>query len=146
MNAKTQYDIGDTVWIAGVARGNARLTRGNIVKILDLSDCGFNREPHYLIKIATEIEPLLEVRTWHTISEDAAGPVGSLRVVGNVDATLKFVEQVGFLYVEDKEPDEPTPEQIHAAMERSQKDSTYAPFNAKEAKPRPKYRPRKRKV
>ena len=56
MNAKTQYDIGDTVWIAGVARGNARLTRGSIIKIFDLSDCGFNSEPHYLIKIATEIE------------------------------------------------------------------------------------------
>jgi hypothetical protein len=146
MNAKTQYNIGDTVWIAGVSRGNARLTKGTVIKTFDLSDCGFNGEPHYLIKIETEIEPLLEVRTWHTISESANGPVGSLRMIGKIDATFKFVEQVGFQYMEDKDPDEPTPEQIHAAMERSQKDSTHAPFNATEARPRAKYRPRKRKV
>jgi len=146
MNAKTQYNIGDTVWVSGVSRGNARLTQGTIIKMFDLSDCGYNNEPYYLIEIPTEIEPLLEVRTWHTISQDEAGPVGSLRVVGKIDATFKFVEQIGFQYMEDKDPDEPTPEQIHAALEKSQKDSVHAPFNAKETKPRPKYRPRKRKV
>lgn len=143
MNAKEVYNIGDTVWIAGVSRNNARLTQGTVIKVLDLQQEGFT-QPHYLISIPTHIETLLEIRTWETISEDARGPVGSLRNIGKgIDATIKFVNRVGFQAHDDQMPDDPTPEEIHAAIEKSMKDATHPPLNLKDTKP--KYRSRKRK-
>ena len=146
MTAKKEYALGDTVWIAGVSRNNAKLTQGTVVKSLDLSEEGF-KFTHYLIAIPTHIETLLEVRTWHTISEDAKGPVGSLRDIGaGLDATIRFVNHVGFQAHDTEMPDDPTPEEIHAAIEKSMKDATHAPLNLKEPKPKRRNFVRKKKL
>jgi hypothetical protein len=146
MTAKTSYEVGETVWIAGVSRNNARLTKGKIIKVLDLSTEGFTAGPHYIVEIPTHIESLLEIRTWGTISEDERGPVGSLRNLGvGIDATIRFVNHTGFEAHDDQMPDDPTPEQIHAAIEESLKNSTHAPLTVKEVKPKRRFNNRKRK-
>jgi hypothetical protein len=146
MTVKQNYEVGDTVWIAGVSRNNAKLTQGTVAKILDLSEEGF-KFTHYLIAIPTYIETLLEVRTWHTISEDAKGPVGSLRDIGaGLDATIRFVNHVGFQAHDAEMPDDPTSEEIYAAIEKSMKDTTHAPLNLKEPKPKRRNFVRKKKV
>jgi len=147
MIVKKQYAVDDSVWIAGVSRNNARLTQGTVIKVLDLSAEGLTSGSHYVIAIPSHIETLLELRTWETISQDANGPVGSLRDLGaNIDATIRFINHVGFEAHDDEMPEDPTPEQIHAALEKSLKDSVHAPLNLKEPKPKAKYRPRKRKA
>ena len=69
MTVKQKYNIGDSVWIYGVRRGNTKPTKGKIIKSLDLSECGYNDVTHYVIEIPTEIEPLLEIRTWHAVPD-----------------------------------------------------------------------------
>jgi hypothetical protein len=146
MNAKKEYAVGDTVWIAGVSRNNARLTQGTIIKVLDLNDEGFNG-PHYIIAISTHIETLLEIRTWETISQDSNGPVGSLRNIGaGLDATVRFVNHIGFQGHDDQLPDDPTPDEIHAAIEKALKDASHAPLNLKTEKPKRRHFPRKKKL
>jgi hypothetical protein len=146
MTVKTQYNIGDIVWIYGIVRNNTRLTQGKVIKIFNLSDCGYNEEPQYLIEIPTEIEPLLEVRTWHMISQDKDGPVGSLRNIMSFDATTKLVSHAGYEYDNETDPGDPTPEQIHAAMERDRQNSSHSPLVLKDAKPKRRHYPRKKKV
>lgn len=146
MIPKKEYAVGDTVWIAGVSRNNARLTQGKVAKVLDMSDEGFS-EIQYIIEIPTHIETMLEIRTWHTISEDARGPVGSLRNLGaGLDATIRFVNRVGFEAHDAEMPDDPTPEEIHAAIEKSMKDATHAPLNLKDPKPKRRNFVRKKKA
>jgi len=77
MNAKKHYNIGDDVWIFGITVEN-KITKGKVIAAVDLSTAGFI-EPHYIISIPTHIEPLLEIRTWQTMSQDENGPIGSLR-------------------------------------------------------------------
>jgi hypothetical protein len=100
MTVKKTYSIGDAVWVYGVSRSNPVLTEGKIIKIFDLSDCGYDKEPHYLIQIPSAFEPLLEIRTWHTISQDTKGPVGSYREViegAEAEATAKKLNQGGLV-------------------------------------------------
>ena len=140
MTVKKNYSHGDSVWIYGVSRGNARPVKGKVIKTFDLSDCGYNDEPHYLVEIPTEIEPLLEVRTWHTISQDATGPVGSLRELGSfIEPTVKFASRLGFVADDDYQPGDPTPEEIQAAIDKSIKDVSHAPLNLKAEKPKRRY-------
>jgi hypothetical protein len=147
MTIKKEYNVGDTVWIAGVSRNNARLTQGTVLKTLDLSNEGFTAGPHYIIAIPTHIETLLEIRTWGTISQDSRGPVGALREVGaNIESTIRIINHVGFEAHDAEMPDDPTPDEIHAAIEKSIKDSAHTPLNLKDPKPKPKYRTRKRKA
>jgi hypothetical protein len=147
MTVKQNYEVGDTVWIYGVSRIKNKITQGRVVKVIDLSDIGYtNVNNHYLIEIPTEIEPLLEIRTWHTISQDQNGPVGSLRNIPNVASTMKSISQLGYEYDLDSDPDDPTPEQIHAALEKSQKDASHGPLVLKDAKPKRRNFTRKKKV
>jgi hypothetical protein len=149
MTIKKTYEVGDTVWIYGVARSNHKLTQGKIIH-------GFTPEGYadqqYVVSVPTAIEPLLEVRDWATISQDSAGPVGSMRemiAVQEMDAVNKKMAQAGYEYDPSFEtPDipEPTPEEIHAALERSQKAVEHAPLEIKENKPRRRFgNTRKRK-
>jgi hypothetical protein len=147
MTVKKQYEVGDVVWIAGVSRNNARLTQGTVIRALDLLAEGLTGGPYYVIAIPSHIETLLELRTWETISQDVNGPVGSLRDLGaNIDATIRVINHVGFEAHDEEMPGDPTPEQIHAALEKSLKDSTHAPLNLKEPKPKDKFRTRKRRA
>lgn len=132
---KKIYNINDTVWIYGITRISNKLTKGKIIKILDLRNEGFD-ETYYVVEVSTSIEPLLEIRSWQTISQDEIGPVGSMRDLTDIDATLKMLSQTGLNYDEEHDPLEPTPDQIHAALEKSKTDKEHAPLVYKENKPK----------
>ena len=144
MTVKKSYKIGDTVWIYGINRSNVKPVAGTVIKALDLSGAGYNYE-HYIIEVPTHIEPLLEVRTWHNISQDEKGPVGSLRDLGNVESTIKFASTVGFAFDDQPvldssdEDDGPSTEEIHAALDQSLKNTEHSPLNLKTEKPKRRY-------
>jgi hypothetical protein len=143
MTVKKSYKVGDTVWIYGINRSNVKPTQGTVIKSLDLSGAGYTYE-HYVIEVPTHIEPLLEIRTWHNISQDAQGPVGSLRGL-NIESTIKHAATLGFITDDnpllDTETDEegPSAEQIHAALEKSQMEMEHTPLNLKSEKPKRRY-------
>ncbi len=155
MTVKKSYEVGDTVWIYGINRSNTKPTQGKVIKVVDLSNEGYTTGDHYIVEVPTHIESILEVRTWHNISQDEGGPVGSLRELGNVESTIKFAGTLGFAFDDNPEldtnreadiDDEIDPNIIHAALEQSQKNNTHQPFNLKETKkPRRKFVKRKTK-
>ena len=140
MTVKKEYKVGDTVWIYGIDSLQNKSRKGTVIKSFFIDN--FTDE-HYVISVPTEIEDLLEIRTWHTISQDENGPVGSIReTVTDLYPTKKFLSRVGFNLVSDMplaDEDEPTPEQIHAAIERSKKAGEHNPLYAKESKPKRRY-------
>ena len=151
MTTKKTYAVGDAVWIYGINRSNTKPTQGTVIKIVDLEDAGFTNGPHYVISIPTHIESLLEVRTWENISQDSQGPVGSLREIGNIESTIKFAGTVGFAFDDDPAldtdiDDEISPEQIHAALAKSQEASKLQPLNLKQEKPKRRYYKKKTKA
>jgi hypothetical protein len=99
MNVKKIYDLGDIVWIYGVSRDQNKPTKGRIVRIIGLEDWGYpDDQDFYIVEIQTSIEPIFEVRTWETISQDEKGPVGAFRqavTVENIDAVEKQLSQIG---------------------------------------------------
>ena len=155
MTVKKKYNVGDTVWIYGISRDNTKSTQGTILKVFTIDYDGFNKEPHYVIGIPTEIEMLLEIRTWHTISQTRDGHVGSIRdAFSNPDAAHKMLSRTGMAVISvdeelneesDRfeehmaEDDEVSPDAIHAALEKSQKDSEHGPLVTKTNKPRRPY-------
>ena len=147
MTVKKKYNVGDTVWIYGVSRDNIRSTEGKVLKIFTIE--GFNNEPHYVIGIPTEIEMLLEFRTWHTISQTKDGHVGSIRdAFSNPDAAHKMLARTGVAVISDDEEmdeensEDPSPEEIHAALEQSQKDSEHGLLLTKKSR-KPYYKRKK---
>lgn len=146
MTVKKEYNIGDTVWIYGITPAN-KITQGTVIASIDLKDQGFGSELHYIIEIPTHIEPLLEIRTWQTISQDKHGPIGSFREIGKMFAENKKIRQVGYVYSDDSyyESDDPSPDQIHAALEKSKDGLTHKPLHIKESTPKRRYYPRKKK-
>jgi hypothetical protein len=149
---KKTYEIADTVWIYGVARQSNRLSKGKIIHKFTLES---HTEVQYVVSVPTSIEPLLEIREWSTISQDSTGPVGALREMiseQEMDASNKKMAQAGFEYdvsyetpEVQPEENEPTPDEIHAALERGQKSTEHAPLVLKEARPKRKFYPRKKK-
>jgi hypothetical protein len=135
MTVKTEYAVGDTVWIYGISRSNTKPTAGKVIKALSLADSG-KSGTHYIIEVQTHIDLLLEIRTWETISQDDRGPVGALRKL-NIESTIKYASTIGFvaddnpLLDTDVEEDGPSAEQIHAALQKSQMDMEHAPLNLK---------------
>jgi hypothetical protein len=155
MTVKKKYNIGDSVWIYGISRSNVKPTKGKVIRVLDLNNAGYTDGPHYVIEVPTHIDPLLEIRTWHNISQDENGPVGSLRNLGDFESTIKFVNTVGFVFDDnsnldttqyDDDIDSITSDAIHAALEKSKTDISHQPLMMKtEAKPRRRYSNRKKK-
>jgi hypothetical protein len=139
MTVKQEYNIGDTVWIYGVGN-NTKPTKGTVVKSFTIDYEGFNKELHYVIAVPTHIEYLIEVRTWHTISQDENGPVGSLREIGSLAATNKIAARTGYIYDPDSHynDDAPSEDQIHAALEKSINSHNHQPLIIKEAKANPR--------
>lgn len=146
MTVKKKYAVGDTVWIYGISKNNVKSTQGTVIKVFTIEYGNYNKEPHYLVEVPTEIEPLLEVRTWHTISQSKDGHVGSVReVFSDPDASHKMLARTGmaFISTDDEElteefdrfeehmsdEDEVSPDAIHAAMLRSQQSSTVPPMS-----------------
>lgn len=147
MTVKKFYNIGDDVWIFGITTEN-KITKGRVVASIDLSDKGYGFDPHYVIEIPTHIEPLLELRTWHTMSQDENGPIGSFREIGGVsNSDNKKMRQIGYIYANDShyDKDDPSPDQILAALEKSTDGLTHKPLHLKETKPKRKYYNRKKK-
>ena len=136
---KQSYTEGDAVWIHGIGPEN-KLTQGRVIASVDLSEKGYT-ELHYIIAIPTHIEPLLEIRTWHTMSQDKHGPIGSLRDSNNItDSDNKKMKQIGYLYSNDSHYDkeDPSPEEIMAALEKSQLATTHGPLIIPKEKPQQK--------
>ena len=160
MTVKKKYNVGDTVWIYGVTRDNIKSTQGTILKVFTIDYNGFNKEPHYVIGIPTEIEMLLEIRTWHTISQTRDGHVGGIRdAFSNPDAAHKMLSRTGMAVISDDEElneetdrfeehmadeDEVSPDAIHAALEQSQKDGEHGPLVTKPNKARRPYYKKKK--
>ena len=155
MTVKKKYNVGDTVWIYGVNQTNVKSTQGTVVKAFTIE--GYN-EVHYVVEIPTEIEPLLEIRTWQTISQTANGHVGSLReAFSDPDAAHKMLSRTGMAVIsEDEESvndnmgsfeeDDISPEAIHAALEKSQQSGSHSPLNLKTEKPKRRNFARKKKA
>jgi hypothetical protein len=165
MAVKKKYNVGDTVWIYGISANNVKSTQATVIKVFTIDYGNYNNEPYYLIEVPTEIEPLLEVRTWHTISQTKDGHVGGIReVVSDPDATRKFLANVGMNFTsEDEEEftgdghdgmgsiaddyeDGPSADEIHAALEKSRKNSEHGPLITKDSKPKRRNYHRKKKV
>lgn len=145
MLIKKEYNLNEEVWIHGIESSN-KLTKGKIIATVDLSSVG-HEELQYIIEIPTHIEPLLEIRTWHTISQDEKGPVGSLRNFGDIlPANNKKVKQLGYSVDYPDSEDDPTPEEIMAALEKSTSGLTHKPLHIKETKPKRKYYPKRKKT
>lgn len=102
---KKKYNIGDTVWIYGVSKGKS--DEGKIIHQFAIDDTGAvsdltQGQIFYVISIPTNIEPLLEVRTWDTISQTKNGHVGGVRqAIKDADASLKAVRRNGIDLVSD---------------------------------------------
>ena len=154
MTVKKKYNVGDTVWIYGIQLDNVKSTQGTVVKAFTIE--GYN-EVHYVVEIPTEIEPLLEIRTWQTISQTADGHVGSLReAFSDPDAAHKMLSRTGMAVISlDNEENDDTgsfaeddisPDAIHAALEKSRQDVTHSPLNLKSEKPKRRNFARKKKA
>jgi len=146
MTVKKKYAVGDTVWIYGINRLDNKSVQGTVIKVFTIDYGNYNKEPNYLVEVPTEIEPLLEVRTWHTISQTKDGHVGGIRdAFSNTDAAHKMLLRTGVAIIstddevsddgtettneDDMYDDGPSPEQIHAAMLRSQESGTVPPMS-----------------
>ena len=143
---KNQFNIKDQVWIH---LGESSMVQGRVVEIFDLAHIdGYPKDREfYVIEIQTGIDNIFEVRDFEQISPDAKGPINAYR---NLDAigAKRYLKKIGIKlpesattrdYLDDLS--EPTAEQIHAAIEKSQKDTSHAPLIMKDAKPKPKRRP-----
>jgi len=101
---------------------------------------------------------LLEVRTWHTISQTKDGHVGGIRdAFSNTDAAHKMLLRTGVavISVDDdeelneeidrfqehmlEEDDDINPDLIHAAMLRSQQSGTVTPMSTNKPSKRRQY-------
>ena len=131
MKIKKQYEMNEPAWIH---LGNGKLTKGKVIDIFDLEHAGYSKEfEFYIVEIPTEIDPLLEVRTWENMSQDATGPIGMYRTLkehtfstkkylGKIGIELPYSQEVNTLGVQQEEFDvlDPTPEQVNAAIERAE--------------------------
>lgn len=136
---KKTYKIGDTVWICGISSNNNKLTKGKVIEKIDLESAGYSKDQlFYIISVDTVIEPLLEIRTWETISQDDQGPVGGLRDLHSqvdIDSTSKMLSEFGYSYQSNVDNEDPSPDEIHAAILKSQQQSSHSPLILKEPKP-----------
>jgi hypothetical protein len=146
---KTEYNVKDTVWIH---IGERTLTQGRVVEIIDLEhlDEGHSKERElYVIEIKTGIDDVYEVRDFDQISPDKAGPIQLFRKEDFREGN-RLMKKVGMPVpqgvMEFEEYPEPTPEQIHAAMERSQQAGQHTPLNTKPAAKKKYYRKPKSKA
>ena len=140
---KKEYNIKDKVWIH---LGEPKLVEGRVVEIIDLAHLKEGHNPDlelYVIEIKTGIDDIYEVRTFDQISPDAKGPIGLFRKLDlkQVRENGRYLAKVGMKmpvtmpsplveiakeineslqsHDDDHEEGDPTPEQIHAAMEKS---------------------------
>jgi len=147
MMTKKEYNIDDTVWIAGIGSSTNPLVPGRVIKIFNIEFGSYDPSTqYYVIEIPTHIEPLLEIRTWDMISQDRHGPVGAIREVSTrpiVDK--KLLSKIGMFYDDGEVDYEPSEEEILAAIEKSKAVAEHQPLNLKPNKPKRKFYNRKKK-
>lgn len=136
---KKEYNIKDRVWIH---LGERKLVEGRVVDIIDLEHLGEGHSPDkelYIIELKTGIDDVYEVRDFEQISPDANGPINLFRKnkeesrvnnrllkkigmpIPNIEPNY-LAEVVAEIADEsDRDPNDPTPEQIHAAMAQAEK-------------------------
>lgn len=127
MKTKKEYNLKEIVWIH---LGNGKLHKGTIVDIFDLAHAGYPADSEfYIVEVPTEIDPLLEVRSWEQISQDVKGPIGCYRAMKEVGfAETRFLSKVGITLPETAvnhthdtdDVYDPTPEEVNAAIERAE--------------------------
>ena len=155
MTVKKKYNIDDTVWVYGITNGKS--TEGKIVQWFNVNYKDWDQDiVHYVVAIPTEIEYLLEVRTWETISQSKDGRVGSLReAFENPDAAHKMLSRTGMIIISTEESKDNNhisidnlsdEDDISSALEKSQKDASHGPLNFKDTKPKRRYFKKKPKV
>ena len=145
MNVKKKYELGDTVWIAGI-NSHGNLTKGIVVKKFNIDFRGmFDLSDYYVISIPSHIEDLLEIRTWETISQDENGPVGLFRNLEKFDSTNRIISRSGYTHnsIISIDNDDPSPDEINAALEKSIKDHVHKPLIIRKSRSRSRF---KRKV
>ena len=164
---KKEYNIKDKVWIH---LGERTLVEGRVVDIFDLHHVGYPKDREfYVIEIQTGIDNIFEVRDFEQISPDSKGPINLFRhIKDDMLKAKRFLKKVGInLPVDGPHPleefigdghdgmgslaedyeDGPSPDEIHAAIDKSLKDTAHTPLNLKSEKPkRRNYPPRKKKV
>lgn len=154
---KKEYNIKDKVWIH---LGERKLVEGRVVEVIDLvhlkeghsADCEL-----YIIEIKTGIDDVYEVRDFDQISPDAAGPINMFRKIKtDILKNQRYLNKVGIKMPVDgpnplvdlaKEINEelagydegPTMEEIHAALDKSLKETEHAPLNLQAEKPKRRY-------
>lgn len=136
MTVKKEYQVGDSTWIYGITRRNNVLTPGKVIHKFEIPGyLGL----HYVVAIKTEIEDLLEIRTWENMSQDDQGPIGLFRDSKiNFGPVTKYISKLGFTESEDLDDLDPTTEEINAALEKSIDSACHQPLILKENKPRPR--------
>jgi len=147
MNTKKEYSLNDTVWIAGICSKNNFLVPGRVVKIFNIEFGTYDPSiTYYVIEIPSSIDPVLEIRTWDTISQDQHGPVGGIRdAVSSPIVDKKYFSKIG-MYFDDNEVDyEPSDAEILAAIEKSKALNEHQPLNLKSPKPKRKFHYKKKK-
>lgn len=141
---KTEYNLKDTVWIH---IGEKTLTQGRIVEIIDLEHLEEGHDPArelYIVELKTGIDDVYEVRSYEEISPDENGPINLFRKE-DVKENNRKLKKIGMPLPQGVMDYEPTPDEIHAALQRSQEASKHAPLNAGR-KTAPKKRYFKKKV
>ena len=131
---KKEYNIKDTVWIH---IGERTLAQGRIVEIFDLDHLeeGYSTDNElYVIELKTGIENVYEVRSYEQISPDADGPISMFRSGEHKD-TNRMLKKLGMPLPEGAMEYEPTPDEIHAALQRSQDSIKHEPLSASKRAP-----------
>lgn len=129
---KKEFNIKDKVWIH---IGEPKLAEGRIVEIITLDHLNENYpegKELYVIEVLTGIDPIYEVREFETISPDAKGPIMCYRQMDMMKHAGRYLRKVGIKlpHADDDtemypdEGDDPTPEQIHAALDRAEQGPT----------------------
>lgn len=147
MITKKEYVVNDTVWIAGIDMKTNILVPGRIIKIFNIDLESYNpNTAYYVIEIPNSIDPLLEIRTWETISQDKHGPVGAVREAASSPIVEKKVLSKVGMYFDDNNVDyEPSEEEILAAIEKSKLVAEHQPLHLKPNKPKRRFSNRKKK-
>ena len=148
---KNEYNIKDQVWIH---LGERRLVKGRVVEIIDLVHLNEGHSPKrelYVIEIKTGIDDVYEVRDFDQISPDDKGPINLFRK-HKTQMEQRLLKKIGivlpidepFVDLLEPEPEEPTAEEIHAAIDRVEKSKNQT-FNAVAKRPAKKRTFTKRK-
>lgn len=150
MTVKKEYNTGDTTWIHGVGSAS-KFTKGTVIKKFTIDYPGFDHEEvQYIISVPTHIESLLEIRNWQTMSQDEIGPIGMYREIKkDLTATNKLISRAGYQYdlvpKSNDSEDEPSDEEIYAALEYSIQNSIHKPLILKDQGPKVHRRPIRKK-